>query len=289
MTAEFEVPRNQADMVARDDQVRMRPWLARLPATVAAVADGWGLALGRPYQPGGVTSWVAPARTEDGRELVLKVGWWHSEGDHEADGLRLWDGRGTVRLHRAARDGETVALLLERCAGGDLHVLPEQQQDEVIARLLPPLWREPPAGHPFRPLAEMCELWALEHLERPNLDLDRGLARAGLDLWRTLPATADREVLLLTDLHAGNVLAAERAPWLVIDPKPYVGDPAYDPTQHLLNCLGRLHADPHGMTDRMAGLCGVDPERLRLWLFARVVVESAWWSELAGLPEALAP
>jgi streptomycin 6-kinase len=40
--------------------------------------------------------------------------------------------------------------------------------------------------------------------------------------------------LLATDLHTGNVLAAQRQPWLMIDPKPYVGDPCYDLGQHLL-------------------------------------------------------
>jgi streptomycin 6-kinase len=30
------------------------------------------------------------------------------------------------------------------------------------------------------------------------------------------------------DLHAGNVLATQREPWLVIDPKPFIGDPAFD-------------------------------------------------------------
>ena len=51
-------------------------------------------------------------------------------------------------------------------------------------------------------------------------------------------------MLLATDLHAANVLRAEREPWLVIDPKPFIGDPAFDATQHLFNCRARLHADP---------------------------------------------
>jgi streptomycin 6-kinase len=93
-------------------------------------------------------------------------------------------------------------------------------------------------------------------------------------LFRALPAEADRAVLPVTDLHAGNVLAAQREPWLVIDPKPYVGDPAYDAVQHLLNCAERLHADPTGLADRMAGLLEVDPVRLRRWLFARCVLET---------------
>ena len=46
------------------------------------------------------------------------------------------------------------------------------------------------------------------------------------------------EVVLATDLHAGNVLQAERQPWLVIDPKPFVGDPAFDATPLWLRRVG---------------------------------------------------
>jgi streptomycin 6-kinase len=81
------------------------------------------------------------------------------------------------------------------------------------------------------------------------------------------------EVLLAPDLHAGNVLRSEREPWLVIDPKPFVGDPAYDATQHLFNCAERLSADPDGVIRRVADLVEVDHERLRLWTFARAAAE----------------
>jgi streptomycin 6-kinase len=42
----------------------------------------------------------------------------------------------------------------------------------------------------------------------------------------------------------------------------------------MLNCDDRLAADPVGLTDRMAGLAGLDAGRVRLWLFARAVQES---------------
>jgi streptomycin 6-kinase len=64
---------------------------------------------------------------------------------------------------------------------------------------------------------------------------DMGLVREGLQLFKELPRNATSKVLLATDLHAGNVLRAEREPWLVIGPKLFVGDPVYDATQHLLN------------------------------------------------------
>ena len=96
-------------------------------------------------------------------------------------------------------------------------------------------------------------------------------------------------MLLCTDLHAANVLVAERQPWLVIDPKPHVGDPAYDPLQHMLNCGERLRADPLDLVRRLAGLLDLDHERLRLWLFARCVQESPDWPGLAEVARRIAP
>ncbi len=93
----------------------------------------------------------------------------------------------------------------------------------------------------------MCDRWADEfelEVAGGHRSVDPGLAQEGTALFRALPAAAERRVLLCTDLHAENVLAAEREPWLVIDPKPYVGDPTYDGLQHLLNCEDRLRADP---------------------------------------------
>jgi streptomycin 6-kinase len=119
--------------------------------------------------------------------------------------------------------------------------------------------------------------------------LDPGLARAGIALFRDLPATAAAQVLLCTDLHAGNVLGAEREPWLVIDPKPYVGDPAYDPLQHMLNCGERLQSDPRGLARRMASLLDLAPDRVLLWLFARCVQESPDWPSLAEVARRIAP
>ena len=95
-----------------------------------------------------------------------------------------------------------------------------------------------------------------------------------IQLFRQLPGDAPRQVLLWTDLHAGNVLAAQRERWLGIDPKPYLGDPTYDVLQHLLNCPARLRSDPLRLATRLAHLAGLDPERTRLWLFARCVQES---------------
>jgi streptomycin 6-kinase len=276
------VPRRLAKAAQSDAEVRA--WVDRLPAIVDEVLLDFGVTVGEPFEPGGQCSWVAPA----GPDLVLKVGFWHYEAEHEADGLQFWDGHGTVRLHEARSFDGTVALLLERCSPGTMlaRALPEPEQDVVIAGLLRRLWRTPPAGHPFRPLYTMCDAWADEFPGQPALD--PGIVAAGLSLLRSLPRDPVDDVLLCTDLHNENVLAAQREPWLVIDPKPYVGDPCYDVVQHLLN-TDRLHDDPLGLLHRLAGLLDLDAARVRLWLFARCVQESPHWPGAAEVAARIAP
>ena len=294
MTA-FTVPRYLAE-TARCDQ-GVREWITALPSTVADLAERWSLRVGEPFQPGGQCSWTAPVTGPAGTRLVLKVGYRFPGGDErdEAAGLRVWAGNGAVRLQADAESELAYALLIERCLPGTPlgQVLPGPEQDLVVAALLRRLWAQPHAAYPFRPLAQMCAAWARE-FERdyaaaaPADRIDPGLARAGITLFRELPETAERRVLLCTDLHADNILAAQRAPWLVIDPKPYVGDPAYDVLQHMLNCEDRLAADPAGLAARMAGLAGVEAARVRHWLFARSVQESVGSPLMRQVARALA-
>ena len=267
-----------------------RAWLERLPDALRELQERWSLRLEAPFNGDeGSCAWVAPAVRADGTRAVLKLGMPHMEGEHEIQALRFWDGDPAARLLDA--DEALNALLLERCEPGTpLRDLPEPEQDEVIAGLLRGLWRVPPAPHPFRPLSDMTAHWASETLADAARWPDPGLVREGLRLFEELPRTSTRDVLLATDLHAGNVLRARREPWLVIDPKPFVGDPAYDATQHLFNCDERMRADPHATIRRFADLLGVDHERVRLWMFARAAAESRddWDDDSLALARLLA-
>jgi streptomycin 6-kinase len=291
----IRIPTRLAGAVDEADPQGRRAWLATLPDVVCEIAAEWDLALGEAFVPGGQCSWVAPARTHANDGLVLKVGWRHPEAEHEADALRHWDGDGTVRCFASRSFGDTTALLLERCVPGRSlgSSLSEPEQDVIIAGLLRRLWaRTPPASSPFLPLAEICSQWADSFKRDYATDgrgLDPGLAREGVAALRHLPMSADRDVLLCTDLHAGNVLSARREPWLVIDPKPFIGDPAFDPVQHILNCAERLTSDPGGLADRMADLLDLGRERLRLWLFARCAQESLRSRAMRELARRLAP
>lgn len=267
-------------------------WLEELPAIVEQAADRWQLTVLPPFLPGGMTAWVAPVLRSDGSEAVLKVTWPHPEAEHEIAALLAWNGEGAVRVYEEGRVEGAWLALLERCRPGALlRDEPAEEQDLVITSLLQQLWQGP-APDSLRPLSEMCDQWAAEYEERSAAEravLDPGIGRAGMELLRSLPRQPVAAVVLHTDLHAGNVLSAERAPWLAIDPKPYLGDPCYDLTQHLLNCLERLSSDPARLVARLSGLVGLEAERLRLWLFARTVETSPYWEGTAEIAGRLAP
>ncbi len=265
-------------------------WLGRLPEAIRELQDRWCLTLGLPVDRGEAScAWVAPVVRRDGTRAVLKLGMPHMEGVHELQGLRFWDGDPTVRLLEA--DADLNGMLLECCDPGvALRCLPEVEQDIVIVRLLRRLWRRPVAPHPFRPLAAMTACWAEETMAAAPRWPDAVLIQQGLRLFDELSRPSFDDVLLATDLHAGNVLSAQRERWLVIDPKPFVGDRAYDATQHLVNCRGRMLTDPDATIRRFADLLEIDHARVRLWMFARSAAEprDTWNEDSLILARALA-
>ena len=253
-----------------------------------ALRARWGIEVEEPLAETELASLYKVTR-RDGSRAVLKLATPHMEGLDEAKGLRYWNGDPTVFL--LEEDPERHAMLLELCEPGTtLRELPEPEQDVVLATLLKRLWgrtgRALPG--PYRHLATMLEHWAGEtRKEAPRSTL----TQHGLRLFEELSQPSHHDVLLATDLHAGNVLRSQREPWLVIDPKPFVGDPAYDATQHLLNCRDRLRADPDGTINRFSAMLNVDPRRVRYWLFARAAAEPRGdqGNEWMDLAKALAP
>lgn len=171
-------------------------------------------------------------------------------------------------------DDEHNAMLLERCEPGtSLRPMFQPDQDVVIAGLLKRFWRALSDDHEFRPLSTLIDFWTGETRAQESRWYDRQLVTEGLRAFEFLARSSDSSMLLATDLHAGNVLASTREPWLVIDLKPLAGDSAFDATQHLLNYRSRLSTDAFDTIRRMADLLDVDFTRVQLWTFARLAAE----------------
>jgi streptomycin 6-kinase len=246
------------------------PWIDELPAIVEACARRWSLTLGEPWT-NSVASLTMPAERDD-QPVVLKIGIPDREGEFEAEALRRLDGHGAVRL--LDDEPETRAMLLERCMPGT--PLTEQDADaalDVFIGLLPRLWI--PAGEPFRPLAdEAADLIVemREHWQRTGRSVDEALIDAATEAFEYLVPTQGEQVLVNQDLHAGNVLAAEREPWLLIDPKPLVGEREFGVASIVRGReLGHSRETVLHRLDRLSGELELDRERVRLWTIAHTV------------------
>jgi streptomycin 6-kinase len=259
-----------------------RAWLDRLARLVRELCDEWDLRPGRPYR-GGYGAWVAPVTLADGSRAVLKVGYPHREARAEADGLRLWDGRGAIRLLRA--DEERTAFLLELCDPGEKLAaadrIPAEERLLIAASVLRRLWQPPEraAGTRIESVAEQMGWWAdmaEERLGSLPYDADAGFVRLGISLLRSLPAVAPATVILHGDYNPGNILSAEREPWLAIDAKPLTGEPAFDPWP-LLDQIDEPFLSPRPASvlrargKLVADALGLDPARIFAWGTAKQV------------------
>lgn len=248
-------------------------WLDRLPGLLAAAMDRFDLTdFGRPFD-GGNVSLVLPVNRE-GTDAVLKLQFVDDETRHEADALALWNGKGAIRLldHEPALG----ALLLERCQPGDL-LADSRGIDHlaVLSDLLQHLLL--PAGEPFNKLTDKARHWVAS-LKRDWLKAgkpcDKHLVEIAMSSLTDLIADETKTVLLHQDLHGHNVLSAERNPWLVIDPKPLVGDPAFSLSPIVRSAeLGHSKSQALYRLDRLSEELDLDRERARLWTIGQTM---AW-------------
>jgi streptomycin 6-kinase len=264
-------------------------WLDSLPRLAGDLAGQWGLTLEEPFDT--PHSLVVPAG-----DAVLKLNApSHFEADHEADALAAWDGRGAVRL--LARDDARRALLVERCRPGTRlwDAAAPDQEAEVAAALLPDLAVRAAPGHPFRLAADEAARWTDEIPRRWDAGgrpFERRLLDFAVDVLRATPAGGDH--LANQDLHGGNILRAEREPWLVIDPKPLVGEPELDGVGVLRNAAVRGRspvASARRALDALAA-AGLDRGRLHGWGVAHALAwgwddEGAWSPRSVAAAEAV--
>jgi streptomycin 6-kinase len=103
---------------------------------------------------------------------------------------------------------------------------------------------------------------------------------------------AGPELLINRDAHLDNILRASRQRWLLIDPKPMIGEAAFEAGHPVLNSM--RHRPPSTMdpvyVDRIVirwamGL-GVDPSRVRGWALVRAVQNAQWALSLSEDPTA---
>ncbi|MFD8050232.1 aminoglycoside phosphotransferase family protein [Streptomyces chartreusis] len=223
-----EVPHSLASSYARAFGDEGRAWIAGLPALAADVLDRWDLR--RDGAPGsGEASLVLPVLRRDGTRAVLKFQMPREETTAALVGLRTWDGGGMVRL--LDHDPESASMLLERLDA--TRALTSIEDDDVAMGILAELQSRlvrVPAPPGLRGLGDIATEM-LEKVPRAVTILTDPADRRLLLDWASAVAELAGEPgdrMLHWDLHYDNVLAAQREPWLAIDPEPLAGDPGFD-------------------------------------------------------------
>jgi len=259
-----------------DDRLNQRNWLQTVPELVVECAEEWDLQLGEPYPPGDA-GYAQRVELPDGAPAVLKLIYPDRESTHEAAAIERLDGDGVVRL--LEYDAERWAMLLERCEPGTpLSAAGGETALGVLIGLLPRIWKS--AGPPFMPLADEAAWW-VEYLPgqwaSAGEPFERRLLDAALDALVTLPATQGEQVLLQQDLHGDNVLASQREPWLMIDPKPLVGEREFSVAPIVRSDeLGSTRRDVLYRFDRLTSELGLDRERARGWTIGQTIAWSCY-------------
>jgi streptomycin 6-kinase len=285
----FVVPAYFADFMIELAGEEGREWLERLPGILAACEERWGVRIGEPV--GNLSfNYVAPAVRTDGSEAMVKVGL-TDEFPSQPEALRHFGGQGMVQL--LAYDEQDAAMLMERLRPGTSLRAVENDEQAISAatEVMRRIWRPLPTEHyPFPTVTDWGKGFArLRALYNggtgpfPPAIFDRAEK-----MYAELCASMAAPVLLHGDLHQDNILAAERQPWLAVDPKGVIGEPVYETGSILRNfwpdilSVGNPKALMARRIDQLAAELGFERARIYDWAFAQAVLSVLWGVEDTG-------
>jgi streptomycin 6-kinase len=257
-------------------------WVASLPQLAADLERRWDVEIGEQL-PGGTAAVVARARTAAGEEAVVKIAVPDPDFPREAAALAAAEGRGYVRLHAA--DLERRALLLEPLGPSLVRSgLGPPEQLLILSDVLRQAWALPPewavvGEGPFDKAVALRELviglWSDLGEPCPPAVVDLAVRCADR---RAARWDADTGVVVHGDAASANALQVRtprpggEAGYVLVDPDPFLGDPAYDLGVALRDWSPELLAgDPSSL---LSGWCrllalrsGLDPVAIWDWAF----------------------
>ncbi|GGX29647.1 aminoglycoside phosphotransferase family protein [Streptomyces chryseus] len=277
-----EIPHRLAGSYATGFGEEGRAWIAGLPTLAANMLGRWDLERDGTARVG-EASLVLPVRLPDGTPAVLRLQMPRQETTAALIGLRTWDGKGMVRL--LDHDPVSSSMLLERLDG--TRTLASIDDDDVAMSILAELHARLvalPAPQGLRSLGDIASKMQ-EQVPQAITHLSDPAERRLLQSWASAVAELAGEPgdrMLHWDLHYGNVLAAQREPWLAIDPEPLAGDPGFDLWPALDSRWDDVVAkgDPLRVVrrrfDLLTDVLGLDRARASGWTLGRLLQNSLW-------------
>lgn len=263
-------------------------WIANLPAIVKALATHWGLSEIIPVS-NMTFNYVAKAILSTGDPVVLKISYDRQSIINEKHALIHLGLQGTIKP--IDYHSKHNALLLQQAIPGiTLESLYRDNPDYVMDCYIETmgkihhqlLLKESNSPH----IAD----W-LKALDKPSLyQIPPVLLNKAIELRNKMLSSPKPLIFLHGDLHHDNILKHGNE-WLAIDPKGVVGEAEFEIAAFDFMYINEL-AVTVGVKnlfaqriELLAQKSGLDGQRIKDWVFVRLILMAAWLIEDNGDPE----
>ena len=251
-------------------------WLEGLPDLISKMTAGWDLTITGPAREVDAFGMTIPATRAD-ESVLLRIAYPDGWFVDETTALVVWNGEGAVRLLETDQRG--AHLRAAPVPGTSLGTERNPMRAlRLVSEALRALWIPAPEG--LQPLSVEARAWITDMPARfasAHRPFEHQLLLDAQQLFRSFITTQTSQVLLHGDARLDTfVMDGDRA--IAIDPKPLVGEPAFDAASLLRDKPGDLVKDPaagreqlQARLDQLTDLLDVPRSRVKGWAFAVAV------------------
>ena len=258
-------------------------WLDGLPRLIQELENEWFITIGKPF-PSIEFNYVAEAMADHGQRLVIKIAppFEHSEIRSEAKFLRVLNGHGAVNL--IAEDIDRRSILIERALpGSNLAELFTGNELDAVGPAIDVLHVITSLPPDDKSDTICLDDW-FDGLRRyRETEFPKDYAETALAFYEDLTSEDVPRFYLHGDFHPANVVSANRAQYLAIDPKGIIGPIGYD-IGVFLNNFHWWQEDRVDVRNRLSialqefsDAFKISQADLNRWAFAQMVL-GAWWT-----------
>ncbi|KTD42866.1 aminoglycoside phosphotransferase family protein [Legionella parisiensis] len=257
-------------------------WLAHLPATIATLKDYWKLSEVTPVA-NMTFNYVAKAVLDDDQPVVIKISYDKKSIENEKQALMNLDSQGSIKL--IDYNSKYHALLIQQAIPGiSLKSLYPAQMDYVMDCYVQTMQKLHNKHVPKKQNVYHIADW-LKALDMPaSKQIPAPILNRAIDLRNKLLSSQESLVFLHGDLHHDNILKHGSA-WLAVDPKGVVGEAEFEIAAFDFMYITELATTVNvkkifaERIDLLAQKSNLDGQRIKDWVFVRLVLMAAWQIE----------
>jgi streptomycin 6-kinase len=264
-----------------------KDWISNLPNIIAILTKHWNLGHVTPVD-NMTFNYVAKATLGDNQPVILKISCDLQTILDERQALIQFNGNGSVKLIDT-NDKYNALLLQQAVPGTTLKELYPGQVEYVMdcyVGTMNKLHNKHLSNkHEYRHIADW--LIALDKLTPDQIPAH--MLKRAINLRDALLSSMGPPVFLHGDLHHDNILKHNDS-WLAIDPKGIIGEPEFEIAAFdfmYITELANMIDVKQIFEKRMAMLAqksNLDAQRIKDWVFVRLILMAAWLIEDNGDP-----